>query len=448
MGAFIRGIRNTFRNGIRTFSIIVILGLSIGLAMTMYLARVAVQDKINSVQGSIGNIVNISPAGARGSDGGGEPLTTDEINKVKALAHISSVTSTLTDRLASTDTNLQSAIDAGTLGQRQGQFNQRSFGGNSSNRSNTQANFTPPIQVIGSTDLNTLQSFGGGAINLTSGDKFDATSTDTVAIIGKGLADKNSLSVGSTFQAYGKALTVKGIFDSGNTFSNNLIVLPLATLQTLSSQSGQLSTAIATVDSINNLDSAVAAMKTTLGTAADVVSQQDTSSQALAPLENIKKISLLSLIGAAAAAAVIILLTMLMIVRERRREIGVLKAIGASNFSVIFQFMSEAITFTIIGAVVGLGLGIASSNSVINVLVNNASSAATPTGGGQGGGAAGQFLRFVGQSGSSLRNIHAVIGYQVIFYGLLAAILIAIIGSAFPAWLIAQVRPSEVMRAD
>ena len=35
------------------------------------------------------------------------------------------------------------------------------------------------------------------------------------------------------------------------------------------------------------------------------------------------------------AGAIIIFLTMMMIVRERRREIGVLKAIGASNVNVV-----------------------------------------------------------------------------------------------------------------
>src|SRR3954462_4125179 len=118
MGILSRGVRNAFRNGIRTFSIVVILGLSVGLALAMLLARHAVQDKIDSVQSSIGNIITVSPAGVRGFAGGGEPLTTDQIDKVKAVPHVVGVTETLQDRLATEDTNLQSALDLGSLGRR------------------------------------------------------------------------------------------------------------------------------------------------------------------------------------------------------------------------------------------------------------------------------------------------------------------------------------------
>jgi putative ABC transport system permease protein len=74
MNVFSRGVRNAFRNMIRTFSIIVILGLSIGLSLTMLVANHAVSDKITSVKASVGNTVTISPAGVRGFEGGGDPL--------------------------------------------------------------------------------------------------------------------------------------------------------------------------------------------------------------------------------------------------------------------------------------------------------------------------------------------------------------------------------------
>ncbi|HSD55569.1 MAG TPA: FtsX-like permease family protein, partial [Candidatus Saccharimonadales bacterium] len=170
-------------------------------------------------------------------------------------------------------------------------------------------------------------------------------------------------------------------------------------------------------------------------------------------LENIKTISLYSLIGAVVAGAVIILLTMVMIVRERRREIGVLKAIGASNVKVMFQFMSEAVTFTAFGAALGMAIGVIGGSPITKVLVNNSTSsgsgAAGPGGGGQmimrGGGNA---LREIGLNGQSIRDVHAVVGWDVLVYGLAAALFIAIAGSAVAALLIAKVRPAEVMRAE
>lgn len=449
MGAIHRGIKNAFRNLIRTFSIVIILGLSIGLALTMLIARQAVQSKIDSVKGSIGNMITVSPAGARGFEGGGEPLKTDQIAQIKTLPHISSVTQTLNDRLDSKSTNLQSAVDAGSIGRRfQGQGdssqgNTRSGSGN--------ANFTPPVMTVGSTDLSALQSFGGGSINLTSGEKFDANVDAPVALLGKSLAEKNNLKVGSTFQAYSENITVKGIFDTGNSFSNNLVVMPLSTLGRLSGQAGAISSAIVQVDSIENMTSTVDTIKTKLGTTADVVSQQDTSTQALEPLENIKSISMISLIGAVAAGAVIILLVMMMIVRERRREIGVLKAIGATNIKVMAQFVFESITLTVMGTAVGILVGVFGSSPITKVLVQTSTSTAQQSGQGgarEAGGIAGRMMQFAGQGGASLRNIQTSVDWHIVLYGIGVAILIAILGSAIPAFFISKIRPAEVMRTE
>ena len=71
------------------------------------------------------------------------------------------------------------------------------------------------------------------------------------------------------------------------------------------------------------------------------------------------------------AGAIIILLAMIMIVRERRREIGVIKAIGGTNRSVMTQFTSEALTLTVMGGIVGLAIGIAVSGPMTSSLVTN-----------------------------------------------------------------------------
>ena len=165
-----------------------------------------------------------------------------------------------------------------------------------------------------------------------------------------------------------------------------------------------------------------------------------------------------------------------MIVRERRREIGVLKAIGASNFTVMRQFMVEAVTFTLAAAAIGLLIGVVGGNPVTKLLVNNSTASATttaagPNAGGQGG--AGQFPgaanipRLQGGGGGgpgaalgaaqggagvaqrlNLTNIRVAIGWDVVLYGLAAAVFIALAGSAIPSLLLARVRPAEVLRAD
>jgi putative ABC transport system permease protein len=465
MNIISRGIRNAFRNNIRTFSIVLIVGLSIGLALAMLVARQAVEDKIQSVKSSIGNTVAISPAGARGFEGGGEPLTTAELSKVSSLANVSKVSETLSDRLTSSDTNLVSAIDPGTLGNRAGNnsgvgFNAPSPDSNLNRRSgNTGATgqqqvtrtFTPPVTITGTNDAETPASYGGDRVSFLSGKAIDATKDENTAVVGKSLAEKNNLSVGSTFQAYGNTITVAGIYDSGNTFSNNGLLMSLPTVQRLSGQAGDVTSATVTVNSIDNIDAVVANIKSTLGTSADVVSNQDAAKTAVEPLENVKSISLFSLLGAVVAGAVIILLTMVMIVRERRREIGVFKAIGASNVKVVFQFVTEAITLTVLGMVAGLIIAIFAAQPITKTLVNNSASSTQTTQQAAGGRAfrlQGPGRGIAGVSSTSVRNIKASVGLSTLGYGVGAAIAIAAIGSALPALFISKIRPAEVMRVE
>jgi putative ABC transport system permease protein len=240
------------------------------------------------------------------------------------------------------------------------------------------------------------------------------------------------------------------VFTSGTRFADSVVVTPLSTLQRISGEANAVTNGIVQVDSIKNVEPTAAAIKTSLGDAADVVSQQDTSQQALEPLENIKSVSLFSLTGAVVAGALIIFLTMLMIVRERRREIGVLKAIGAPNGKVTLQFVYEAVTFTLMGAVLGVVGGVAGGNPVTRLLVRSNTNAPTnPLAGAGLRRGAGAAVRLARQNGGlNLRNIHAAVGWSVLGWGLLAAIVIAILGSAIPSLIISRVRPAEVLRGE
>lgn len=454
MSPISRGVRNAFRNATRTISIVTILGLSIGLSLAMLIAHQAVGQKIDSVKASVGNTVSIAPAGVRGFEGGGNPLTQTQIDSVKALPHVVSIKESLSDRLTSSNSSLKSAIDAGSLGRRFAENDgsgSPNLSGAAPGQSGSFVNFTPPVTVTGTTDPTDLSSgIGagqGGTFILKSGKLFGSTASSSVALVGSSIAAKNNLKTGSTFTAYNTPITVAGIFDAGNTFSNNQVVMPLATVQKLSDQPGDLTSVTLTIDSINNVGNVTTTVKKTLGSAADVTNAAQQAKSSIAPLQNIQTISLYSLVGAVIAGAAIILLTMVMVVRERRREIGVIKAIGARNSVIMGQFATEAITLTGLGAVVGIILGGIAGQPITHLLVSNASNGGSTSTPGNFGNFRGGGRGFGGLQ-NNISNIHAAVGWGIIIDGLVAALIIALVGSALASFAISKIRPAEVMRTE
>jgi ABC-type antimicrobial peptide transport system permease subunit len=72
-------------------------------------------------------------------------------------------------------------------------------------------------------------------------------------------------------------------------------------------------------------------------------------------------------------------------------------------------------------------------------------------GGFGGGGGGGRFIERHGAGGlvkSDFHNIHAAVGFSIIIYGLLAAVIIAVVGSAAVSYFIAKIRPAEVIRTE
>jgi putative ABC transport system permease protein len=471
MSVITRGMRNAFRNSIRTASVITLLGISSALALSLLLANQAVKAKVVDLKKSAATVLTLRPAGQFGGEGGGDPLKTADVTKVQSLANVSSVGAILASgpvrvgtsaggkfEAPTSDVSLDSSINPGTLGRRR--FGAEGGTSTSGGAAAPVPDFKLPVMLTGL--LGNLDR-EGQTYKVTSG-TVNFSGTDVAeAVVGKGIAEKNNLKVGSTF--VGKATTFKvvGIVDAGSEFGNDAVMIPLATMGRLSSQAGEVSEIFVKADSIDHLDGVKAAVGNALGNSrVDITSAAQNTTDAIASLATIQQISFVGMLGALGAAGVITFLIMVMTVRERRREVGVLKAIGSSNVGVVTLFVSEALVLTFCGAILGVGIAAAASQPITGALVTaNTPTASSDNGGGPttsisgpggGGRAGGGFVqRFGGGVKSAtdlLNNVKTTAGPSLLLEGLAAAIAIAVLGSAIPAFLIAKVRPAEVMRGE
>ena len=104
---------------------------------------------------------------------------------------------------------------------------------------------------------------------------------------------------------------------------------------------------------------------------------------------------------------------MLVSVTERTKEIGLRKAVGAQRLDILFQFLVESTTLSLIGGLVGVGIGIIGAEMV-----------------------------------PSLWGWRTVISP---IYGLLSFLVSALVGvffGAYPAWKAAKLHPIDALRHD
>ena len=86
-------------------------------------------------------------------------------------------------------------------------------------------------------------------------------------------------------------------------------------------------------------------------------------------LNQIQNNGLVEISIAVVADAAIILFIMLYSVRERTKEIGTLKAMGASNATILGQLMLEGVLLSLIAAVVAIAIGVFVAPTLSNLLL-------------------------------------------------------------------------------
>ena len=426
MGTVRRTLVNLLRSPLRTGALVAILAVSIGLALIMLTVHGATETQLESIGENVGTEISVRPAGSFGMMGGGEPLDEELVAQLYEIDHVESVLEVV--QVQYTGDSLVSGIDAGTLG-----------GG----RAPPGGGFAMSVIVMGfDPAIENPVLLGDAHMDIIAGRYFSVDEADAnVAVVGVSLAEANYLDVGSQIDLEGTPVEVVGIFESGQVFGDNQLVMPMETVQRIFELEG-ITSATVVADDVENVTGVVVAIEETFGEdAVDVVSEEERYEAIGESVTSASSTSQVAMIAALAVAAVVILFAVVLMVRQRIREIGILKAIGASNWRVGLQFGLETVVISLVAAVVGAVITFPLAQKVGDMLVSNPTTTSGFAGRVPGGG-------LFGGGATSFAGIEVAVSPEVFLYALGIAIALAVAASIFPLWYISRVRPAEVLRNE
>ncbi len=233
---------------------------------------------------------------------------------------------------------------------------------------------TDPRQAISAvtvTGLDPADALKVRAFQIGAG-RFLEPGDGNAMVVPQSLADKLGLAVGDTFTLPSSAGTadfqVVGILNARIAFGTEEVYVPLAAAQTLLNQPGEINTIEALLAAGADRARVEAAVQARLGSGYQI-GQAEAGGELLTALRLGEMIFDLFGLLALAMGGFIILNTFRTIVAERRRDLGMLRAVGASRRTILSLILTESLVQGVLGTVVGLALGFAFS-ALLTVLLN------------------------------------------------------------------------------
>ncbi|MCX6731632.1 MAG: ABC transporter permease [Candidatus Parcubacteria bacterium] len=185
------------------------------------------------------------------------------------------------------------------------------------------------------------------------------------------LFDSDEEALGQKIKIKNQSLRVIGILPKKGQFSfisfDDAVITPHTTAQQYIFGIKYYNRVVVEADSEQNIDRTVEDIKTTLRNNHNITDPEkddffiETQAQAMEMVGTILNVLTLFLAAIAAISLVVggvgIMNIMLVSVTERTHEIGLRKAIGATEKDILVQFLLEAILLTLMGGIIGIILG-------------------------------------------------------------------------------------------
>ncbi len=232
-----------------------------------------------------------------------------------------------------------------------------------------------------------------------------------------------------------RELKIIGIYASGYVFGDQQLFLPIETFRRIYGVERGFSWLFVTVDSVDHVAFVERKIRAALGEVADVIAPKAAAAFASTTTRTVERIATAVSLFAVALMVVVVFFVMLVTVRERAREIGTLKAIGASDGGLAVQFLAEATALSVVGGLVGAALFWTAGQAVAGRLFGLSMAPFLPA-------------QYKDTLFRSLGGISSGVGLTTVGLVLLMAVVVAAVGSGYGVWQVTRFSPVEAMKHE